>query len=117
MNAANQLISYEVSRGYVIGPFTESPFPKYRINPISIAEGKYSLKKRLVVDLSAPHDREQEPSLNDLIDKDSYSLTYVRIDQAVKIIREFGKNTILVKTNIQDAFKLIPIHPKLWHLH
>jgi hypothetical protein len=117
MEAAQQLMEYELSRGYVIGPFLESPFTNCRINPVSIAEGKYSRKKRLVVDLSAPHDQEQEHSLNDLIDKECYSLTYVKIDQAVQIIREFGKNTIMNKTDIKDAFKLLPIHPELWHLH
>jgi hypothetical protein len=69
------------------------------------------------VDLSAPHDVPEEFSLNDLIDKDMFSLTYVKLDQAMNIIRQFGKNTILMKTDIKDAFKLIPIHPSLWHLH
>ena len=32
------------------------PFPVYRVNPIGVAEGKYSNKKRLIVDLSAAHD-------------------------------------------------------------
>jgi hypothetical protein len=56
-------------------------------------------------------------SLNDLIDKDLFSLTYVKLDQAINIIRQFGKYTVLNKTDIKDAFKLIPIHPSLWHLH
>ena len=117
METAKDLMEYELSKGYVIGPFKKSPFQSYRINPISIAEGKYSGKKRLVVDLSAPHDSDNEHSLNDLIDKDDFSLTYVRLDQAIRIIRDFGQGTILMKTDIKDAFKLIPVQPSLWHLY
>jgi hypothetical protein len=115
LDATRQLIQYEQERGYVIGPYKNPPFPIHRINPISIAEGKYSKKKRLVVDLSVPHD--SGDSLNDLIDKELFSLTYVKLDHAISIIRNMGPGTILNKTDIKDAFKLIPIHPSLWHLH
>ena len=114
-SVAQELISYELEKGYLLGPFETPPFKQYRINPISIAEAKYSKKQRLVVDLSAPHD--ERDSLNDLIDKELFSLSYVRIDDAISIIRQFGQGTILSKTDIKDAFKLIPIHPSLWHLH
>jgi hypothetical protein len=117
MGAAVDLIDYEVKHDYVIGPYTKPPFDIYRINPVTIAQGKYSMKKRLVVDLSAPHDSQEEVSLNDLIDKDRFTLSYVKLDQAIWIIRQFGKNTVLIKTDIKDAFKLIPIHPSVWHLH
>jgi hypothetical protein len=115
MDSAKNLAAYEKQQGYVIGPFQSSPFSTYRINPISIAEGKYSKKKRLVVDLSAPH--ESGDSLNDLIDKEMFSLTYVKLDNAISIIRKFGAGSILNKTDIKDAFKLIPIHPSLWPFH
>jgi hypothetical protein len=115
MDIAQELLNYEREKGYVIGPYQHPPFMHYRINPISIAEAKYSKKQRLVVDLSAPHDSETH-SLNDLIDKEMFSLTYVKLDEAIKIIRQFGKNTVLIKTDIKDAFKLLPVHPSLWHL-
>ena len=54
---------------------------------IGIAEGNYSKKKRLVVDLSAPHDDELNPSLNDLIDLEEFSLNYVTIDDAINLIK------------------------------
>jgi hypothetical protein len=55
IQVASELLEYEVAQGYVVGPFSKSPFPSCRVNPISIAHGKYSNKPRLVVDLSAPH--------------------------------------------------------------
>jgi hypothetical protein len=47
----------------------------YRVSPIGIVEGKYSGKKRLIVDLSSPHDSEEHSSINNLIDKEQCSLT------------------------------------------
>ena len=54
-----ELLTKEVDKGYLMGPFQTSPFPCHRINPIGLVEGKYSKKKRLIVDMSAPHDNEQ----------------------------------------------------------
>lgn len=113
----SDLISSEVSKGFLLGPFSSPPFPTYRINPIGIAEHKYSKKKRLIVDLSAPHNDDLHPSLNSLIDKDKYSLSYVRIDDAIDIIKLLGQGAKLCKVDIADAFKQIPIDPNLWHLH
>jgi hypothetical protein len=111
------LLVKEVSKGYLLGPFDEPPFSTFRISPIGIATGKYSGKKRLIVDLSAPHENSEHPSLNELIDKDNYSLSYVTIDDAIEMIKSLGQGAWLCKTDITDAFKLIPIAPHLWHLY
>ncbi|CAG2208382.1 unnamed protein product [Mytilus edulis] len=68
----NSLIDTEIQKGYLFGPFDNIPYKHFRINPIEVAEGKYSKKKRLIVDLSAPHDDELNPSLNELIDTDPH---------------------------------------------
>ena len=82
-----------------------------------MAEGSYSGKKRLIVDFSAPHNNFNHASLNQLINKDEYSLIYVKLDDAIRGILERGRGSWLCKTDIVDAFKQIPIHPSLWHLH
>ena len=105
----------ECTKGYMLGPFPELPFQNYRVNPIGIVEGKYSFKKRLIVDLSSPHSGSQ-PSVNDLMDKEQCSLTYVKIDDAIRAIQKSGPFAILCKFDIKDAFKLLPIHPSQWHL-
>ncbi len=114
-DVVNDLLSKEVEKGYVIGPFDKPTFPTYRINPITIAESKYSKKKRLVVDLSAPHtNKGEEDSINNLIDKERFSLSYVKIDDAINLIKEKGRGAWLCKTDVTDAFKLVPMHPDLW---
>lgn len=115
-SAVSELINKECEKGYLLGPFSMPPFPEFRISPIGIVEGKYSKKQRLIVDLSAPHDDPNHPSINGLIDKEACSLTYVTIDHAIKIIQELGQGAYMCKADITDAFKLIPIKPEQWHL-
>jgi hypothetical protein len=67
--------------------------------------------------MSAPHDNPEHDSFNSLMDKGEYSLSYTKIDDAVKVIRCYGVGCKLCKTDVKAAFKLIPISPSLWHLH
>ena len=71
--------------GFLYGLFQEIPFEQYRISPIGIAESKYSKKKRLIVNMSAPHNDEDNPSLNNLIEKSEFSLSYVTMDDAIQL--------------------------------
>ena len=111
------LVNKEVVKGYLLGPFDHIPYEKYRINPIGLAEHKYSKKKRLIVDMSAPHQDVNNPSLNSLIDKITCSLKYTSIDDAIRVFKELRQNAWLMKTDITDAFKLLPIKPALWPYH
>jgi hypothetical protein len=88
----------------------------FLLSPISLAE-KFSSKKHLIVDLSAPREHPIYPSINSLISKEEYSLSYVRIDDAISIICSLGKGALLCKTDITDAFKQLPVAPHLWNLY
>ena len=111
-------IEDELNKGYLIGPYTADtcPFPTIRINPIGCVEGKYSKKKRIILDLSSPHDMPGHESVNSLISKEDISLSYVRLDDAIAIINCLGPGSMMSKFDIQDAFKLLPVSPSLWHL-
>ena len=54
------------------------------MSPLGLAEGTYSGKMRLIVDLSAPHNNDEHSSLNQLINKEDYSLSYVKLDDAIQ---------------------------------
>lgn len=40
---------------------------------------------------SAPHNYKTDPSINDLFDKNQCSLTYMRTDDAIKVILQYGQ--------------------------
>ena len=105
-------VKLEVANGYVCGPFSTPLFPVVRINPLGLAVGKYSGKQRLILDLSAPHN-DSHYSINELIDKESCSLSYVSIDNAIRIILHLGQNALMCKADISDAFK-VPLHNDFW---
>ena len=84
------------------------------MSPIGLAVGKYSGKKRFIVDLSSPHEDPLHVSINDLIDKEACSLTYVKLDGAIKAICKSGKGSLLCKFDISDAYKNLPIKPSQW---
>ncbi|CAG2249582.1 unnamed protein product [Mytilus edulis] len=65
--SVRELINKECEKGFLSGPNKILPFNYYRVSPLGLAVGKYSGKKRLILDLSAPHDDDDNCSINDLI--------------------------------------------------
>jgi hypothetical protein len=62
-------------------------------------------------DLFWTHTNKLHSSINDLINKEDYSLTYVKLDDAIKIVNSLG-----VKSSLSNAFKNTPLNPEMWHL-
>ncbi|KAL5016980.1 hypothetical protein ScPMuIL_006569 [Solemya velum] len=112
----DELLLAECEKGFLLGPYTDPPFDIYRISPLGIATGKYSAKNRLIVDLSAPHNHSSHFSINDTIDKAQCSLSYVTVDDAIRLIQQCGRGAWLCKADIRDAFKLLPIRRDRWPL-
>lgn len=51
-------------------------------------------------------------SINDGIPKEFSAVTYQTVDDAVTLIKRFGKGALLAKTDIEHGYKNIPIHPR-----
>ena len=70
-----------------------------------------------MLDLSSPHNNVDHLSINELIDNDlCFSLSYIKLDNTIRVIQEFGPNSIRCKQDICNAFKQLPISSKQWHL-
>ena len=59
------------------------------------------------MDLSSPHDL----SVNDGIKPKLCSLKYAAIDQAMLFIQTHGKGALLAKIDLQNAYRVVPVHP------
>jgi hypothetical protein len=112
-----QALAQEVESGFMVGPLDCLPWEQSRVSPLGVATGRYSGKKRLILDLSSPHDKEGVLSINDHIDKTKFSLEYTTVDDAIRIIKQLGKKTGLCKFDIKTAFRILPIRPKQWKYH
>jgi hypothetical protein len=111
----SELIKKECDKGFVYGPFKSPPFQNCRVSPLGVATGKYSDKKLLILDLSSTHN-DTCFSVNDMIDMTDCSMSYVKIDDSIRIILKCGKGSKLCKFDISDAFKICPYKHSQWPL-
>jgi len=102
----------EVQLGRIAGPFPSPPLPNMQCHPVGVVPKKHSLEWRTIYHLSYP----EGDSINDHIPKDLYSLQYVRVDNAITILRSLGPGSFMAETDLKSAFRLMPIHPGDWNL-
>ena len=69
-------------------------------------------KWRMIADLSSPKDS----SVNDGICTELASLQYTSIDDLAALIVAEGKGSFLVKADIKEAYRMVPVHPEDQHL-
>ena len=104
----------EVKQGHIIGPFTSPPFQNFQIYPLGLVPKKNSSKWRTIFHLSYP--KTSNASVNANISSEEYSLQYVRLDDAIRILLKLGPKCFMAKTDVKSAFRNIPVHPDDWEL-
>ena len=81
---------------------------KIQVSRFGVIPKKYQKGKwRLILDLSHP----QGWSVNDGIAPELCSLSYASVDQAAEQILTLGKGTLLAKVDLENAYRMIPVHP------
>jgi hypothetical protein len=101
-------IGTELSKGRVIGPFTDPPVPNLHCSPFGVIPKKNQPGKwRLILDLSSPDSH----SVNDGIPPELYSLWYIRVDDAIAALVRLGPGALMAKFDVEAAYRNIPIHP------
>ncbi len=55
-------------------------------------------------------------SINDSISSEFTSVNYARVDDAIALVKRLGPGCFLAKTDIQNAFRIIPIRPADYEL-
>ena len=82
-----------------------------RVSPVPHVPDWYDTKKeqaQLIVDLSSP----KGSSVNDSIDKAWSFLEYVSIDHLATIVRKLGQGALLIKADVKEAYRMVPVHPQ-----
>ena len=99
----------ELEAGRVRGPLRLEEAAAVHVSRFGVIPKPHqSGKWRLIVDLSYP----EGASINDGIDKDECSLSYLKLDQVERTILKLGPGTQLGKLDVQSAYRVIPIHPE-----
>ena len=83
------------------------------ISPLGMIPKKNKPGKcRLIIDLSSPHGA----SINDGTDTDRSSLSYASVDHLAALVVSTGRGCFLVKVDIKEAYRMVPVHPQDQHL-
>lgn len=96
----------EVRAGRMIGPCHQPPYKDYVVSPLGLVRKKEKNKFRIIHDLSYPR---EGVSVNSCIPDEEGTVKYDDVAKAIRLIRQVGQGAVLVKTDIQHAYKLIPL--------
>ena len=111
------LVSNYLSRELLLHRMWKLPagvFPRgIQISPIGLIPKKNRPGKwRMIVDLSSP----PQHSVNEGISEELSSLAYTCVDHLAALILSEGRGSSLVKADIKEAYRMVPIHPEDQHL-
>ena len=101
----------EFSAYRLAGPFDTPPLPNFKSSPLALRPkpGGY----RLLHNLSFPYD---DTSVNSGFDKLDSTVKYATINDAIELILSTGERCYLAKADVASAFRVIPLHPSMYHL-
>lgn len=107
-----QKIEAEKLAGRIAGPFASPPLDNFVTSPLGLVPKGNSQEFRTIHHLSYPKGN----SVNDGIPEEFKSVSYQNIDNAVELLRKYGKGAYFAKTDIAHAYKIVPVHQDSYHL-
>ena len=111
----------EVNKGRYAGPFKKIPFENYVQSPIGLMPKDGGTKTRLIFHLSYEFKRSGNKSINVHISKEACLVKYKDLDHAIRNCFRWGgsgktKSVFLGKTDVELAFRLVPLQKSCWYL-
>ena len=100
-------ITKGIALGRIAGPFTKPPFENFISSPLGIVPKSEPGKYRIIHDLLYP----KNASVNTGVPRANAEVHYDSIDTIVDLVYRHGRGCLMAKTDIEDAFRIIPIHP------
>ena len=105
-------IAAQVAKGCTRGPFNQPPLPHFRSSPLGAVVRKRATKVRRIHHLSWPADT----SVNDGIPDEEAVISYDMFQRAVDDLIASGTGSLMIKLDLEQAFRQIPVRPADWHL-
>jgi hypothetical protein len=100
-------LQQELLADRIAGPFKDPPFPNIQVSPLGLVPKQEPEEFRLIHHLSFP----EGGSINDHIPPQFSFVQYQSIEDAIALIQQVGPGALLANTDIENAYKQIPIHP------
>lgn len=105
-------LKLDLQRNRVAGPFQALPMSPFIVSPIGLVPKKELNKYRIIHDLSFPPGE----SVNDSIPAAYKPVSYEGIRRIVELVAQLGKGTLVAKADIQEAYRILPVHPSQYYL-
>ena len=102
-----QYLESECRAGRVVGPLSIEEFPFVHISRFGVIPKSTPGKWRLIVDMSSP----EGGSINNGIQETVCSLSYATVEDATQGIVNYGMGAFLIKIDIRNAYRVVPVHP------
>ena len=97
----------KLQAGRIVGPFDLKQYPYIHTSQFEVIPKSTPGKWRLIVNLSSP----EGGSVNNGIRETWCSMTYITVANAAQGITAYGKGALMIKVDIHNAYRVIPIHP------
>lgn len=112
-HAIKTYIQRNIAMNRIAGPYENPPYEEYMCNPMAAVPKSTEGELRILTNMSYP----DGTSVNDGIDREDCTVQYATFQDVIKFIQSCkGKPVFLAKTDIKDAFRIIPISPEDYHL-
>ena len=95
----------------ILGPFDTPPLPNFRCSGLGLVP-EHDGGWRAIYLLSAPY----SSSINESISSQDYTLSFCSVDDTFAIVSSLGKDALMAKVDLRNAFRLIPMRPQDWNL-
>ena len=106
-------LANELEKGRILGPFPKGFLSQIQISSLGVIPKKSNPANwRLIMDLSSP----EGASVNDGIAPELCSLSYISVDLVADRVVALGRGSFLAKMDVQEAYRLISVHPDDRHL-
>ena len=106
-DVVEKYIGEECTAKRLLGPYDRSHFPHFLVSPFGVISKSERGKWRLILDLSSP----EVSSVNDGIDKELCSLSYMSVDDVAARVVCLGRGALMAKFDLKSAYRNIPVHP------
>ncbi len=103
-----EYLAEECREGRLVGPLPVEAVPEVWVSRFGVIPKGYTGRWRLIIDLSSP----EGVSINHGIDPKLCSLSYVSVDDAARLVEKSGRGAYLAKTDIKQAYRMVPVHPE-----
>ena len=100
-------LMFQSRAGYMLGPLPPESCQGVVTSYMAVIPKMVPGKWRVIVDLYSPHDSHSVSDLQHHLSHVSYSST----DAAAMLMHFLGPGTLMAKIDIQNAYRLVPIHP------